>query len=202
MKFPKNISDEQKRLWSSIVELHHLCRNHTKKEFNRVNPFYEDLFDWSERGAFATQKDKGITIYNSATLIGDVKIGESTWIGPFTILDGGGGLEIGRFCSISAGCQILSHDTVKWALSGGKMSYELQKTKIGNCCFIGTMAVINKGVTIGDHCVVGAGSVVTRDVADLTIVAGVPARIIGRVKIDSQGEVELIYNEKNDYSEA
>ena len=193
MKFPQNISKEQKKLWISLVELHHLCRSHTKKKYNRINPFYEDLFEWSERGSFAAQEDKGITIYNSATVIGDVKIGESTWVGPFTILDGGGGLEIGRFCSISAGCQLLSHDTIKWALSGGNMSYEYEKTKIGDCCFIGTMAVIDKGVTIGNHCVIGAGAVVTKDVKDCMIVAGVPAQPVGQVKIDSRGNVDLIY---------
>jgi acetyltransferase-like isoleucine patch superfamily enzyme len=76
------------------------------------------------------------------------------------------------------------------------MPYEYAKTKIGDCCFIGTHAVVNKGVTIGNHCAVGAGSVVTGDVADLTIVAGVPAQPIGQVKTDSRGNVELIYEKR------
>jgi hypothetical protein len=91
MELPKNINQEQKKLWTSLLELHHWCRNYTRKNYDRINPFYEDLFDSSERGSYWTQEDKGITIYNSTTVIGDVEIGEHTWIGPFCLLDGGGG---------------------------------------------------------------------------------------------------------------
>jgi acetyltransferase-like isoleucine patch superfamily enzyme len=194
MEIPKDLDEELKKLWASLLALHHWCRDYTKKKHNRINPFNEDLFDWSERGSYWSQKDKNITIYNSATLIGDVKIGEHTWIGPFSLLDGGGGLNIGRYCSISTGCQLLTHDTVKWSLSGGKMQSEYAKTKIGDCCFLGSHAIVSKGVTIGNHCVVGAGALVTKDVEDFTIIAGVPAQPIGQVAIDSRGNVELIYN--------
>ena len=50
---------------------------------------------------------------------------------------------------------------------------------IGNDVWIGTGAIVLHGVTIGDGAIVGAGSVVTADVAPNTIVAGVPARVIG-----------------------
>jgi acetyltransferase-like isoleucine patch superfamily enzyme len=87
----------------------------------------------------------------------------------------------------------MTHDTVKWALSDGKQGYEHSPVKIGDRCFIGTHSAILKGVTIGSCCVVGAGAVVTRDVPDNTIVAGVPARRIGRVVIDQEG-VRLDYD--------
>jgi len=194
MQIPEDMDDELKKLWSSLVELHHRCRNYTREKYNRINPSYEDLFDWSERGVYWSREDKGITIYNSATLIGEVKIGEQTWIGPFSILDGGGGLEIGRYCSISTGCQLLTHDTVKWALSGGVMEREYAKTKIGDCCFLGSHAIVTKGVTIGNHCLIGAGAVVIDDIEDFTIAGGVPARVLGRVDLGSDGKVNLIYN--------
>ena len=54
--------------------------------------------------------------------------------------------------------------------------------KIGNDCWIGGSAVILPGVTIGDGVTVGAGSVVTKDVEDYTVVAGNPAKIIKRVE--------------------
>ena len=49
---------------------------------------------------------------------------------------------------------------------------------IGNDVWIGTRVIILPGVHIGDHCVIGAGSVVTRDVPDWAIVGGNPARIV------------------------
>lgn len=53
-----------------------------------------------------------------------------------------------------------------------------QPVKIGKRCWIGANAIILPGVTIGDNCVVAAGSVVTKDVPSNCTVAGVPARII------------------------
>lgn len=194
MELPNEINEDLKKLWTSLLELHHWCRNYTKEKYNRINPFYEDLFDCSERGSYWTQDSKGITIYNSATVIGDVKIGEHSWIGPFCLLDGGGGLTIGRYVSISTGCQVLTHDTVKWSLSGGKMQSEYASTIIGDYCFLGSNAVVTKGVAIGKHCLIAAGSVVTEDVGDYIIVGGVPARAIGKVDLDSQGKVHLVYN--------
>ena len=51
-------------------------------------------------------------------------------------------------------------------------------TKIGRKCFIGVRAIILPGITIGDEVVVGAGSIVTKDVPGHCIVAGNPARVI------------------------
>ncbi|MFC5676981.1 DapH/DapD/GlmU-related protein [Aeromicrobium endophyticum] len=55
---------------------------------------------------------------------------------------------------------------------------------IGDRVFIGANAVVQMGVTIGDEAVVGAGAVVTKDVPPRTVVAGNPARPIGRVVLD------------------
>ncbi|MEJ6719067.1 MAG: DapH/DapD/GlmU-related protein, partial [Akkermansiaceae bacterium] len=67
---------------------------------------------------------------------------------------------------------------------------------IGRKCFIGARAIILKGVTVGDHAVIGAGSVVTRDVASNTVVAGNPATVIRGNPRDlesgTQGDSEMI----------
>jgi acetyltransferase-like isoleucine patch superfamily enzyme len=55
--------------------------------------------------------------------------------------------------------------------------WEMVTTKIGNRVSIGTSATILGGITIGDNAIVGAGSVVTKDVPENAIVAGNPARI-------------------------
>jgi acetyltransferase-like isoleucine patch superfamily enzyme len=56
------------------------------------------------------------------------------------------------------------------------------KTIVRKRASLGTNATIVAGVTIGESAMVGAGAVVTRDVPDFAIVAGVPARVIGRVE--------------------
>lgn len=49
---------------------------------------------------------------------------------------------------------------------------------IGNDCWIGTRAIILPGVTLGDHCIVAAGAVVTHSFPGNTILGGVPARLL------------------------
>tara|TARA_R110002049_G_scaffold190301_1_gene358950 strand:+ start:5488 stop:5934 length:447 start_codon:yes stop_codon:yes gene_type:complete len=50
--------------------------------------------------------------------------------------------------------------------------------QVGNDVYIGVRSIILPGVTIGDNCVIGAGSIVTRDVPSNSVVAGVPAKIV------------------------
>jgi acetyltransferase-like isoleucine patch superfamily enzyme len=189
------MSDRIDELHADLVALHERLRERTLREYGRMNPFAEDLFAWRERGTAWTRSDRGVTIYNSTTVVGRVEIGDETWIGPFCQLDGTGGLTIGHHCSVSASCQLLTHDTASWALSGGRAQYRRAPTAIGDCCFLGTLAVVTAGVTIGDHCLVAAGAVVTRDIPSHSIVAGVPARRIGEVQVGPDGEVTLRYDE-------
>lgn len=121
---------------------------------------------------------EGSSIYDSALVIGDVKAGTNVWVGPNTVLDGSGGLEIGDNVSISAGVQIYSHHTVEWATSGGKAQPRKAPTKIGSRVYIGPNAVIQMGVTIGDGAVIGAMAFVNRDVPSGAKAWGCPARIV------------------------
>lgn len=190
MKPRLELDDDLIHLWEALLRLRKKLDDYTISRWKRINPFVENLFEWKEKGSVFGDD---ITIFDSTTIIGDVVIGDHTWIGPFCSIDGTGGLTIGSCVSISAGCRILTHDTVKWALSGGKAEYEYAPTRIGDCCFLGACVVVLKGVTVGNHCVVGAGAVVTKDVPDYSIVAGVPARRIGTVHVDENGEVRLEY---------
>lgn len=58
---------------------------------------------------------------------------------------------------------------------------------IGHNVWIGGRAVINPGVTIGDNVVIGSGSVVTKDIPSNMIVAGVPAKVVGKVNPPQHG---------------
>lgn len=116
-----------------------------------------------------------------AWVIGDPEVGEGTWIGPFCLIDGSGGLSIGAGCDIAAGAHIYTHSTVKRCVTGRRKEVERAPVSIGDRTFIGAHAVVLMGVTIGSGCVVAAGSVVTTHVPDGCWAAGVPATIRGTV---------------------
>lgn len=150
-----------------------------KQTYNRVLPFGDTVVDRWEK-AKLLGFGANTSIYDSSLVLGDVSVANDTWIGPNTVLDGsGGGLTIGAHCSISAGVQIYTHDTVRRSLSGGQARIEQAPSAIGDNCYIGPNSIIVKGVKIGDNVVVGANSLVTKDVADNTVVYGTPAKVIG-----------------------
>ncbi len=110
---------------------------------------------------------------------GAIRIGQSTFIGPYTVIYGQGGVEIGDHCLIAAHCQIVSANHVVPPL-GTDMRFltdELLPTKIGRDVWLGAGVTILGGVTVGHGCVIGAGAVVTRDLPPGAIALGVPATI-------------------------
>jgi len=147
-----------------------------RARFNRhvsLGDLVSDRWETANRYGFGA----GTSCYDNVLILGDVMVGSNTWIGPNVILDGSGGLEIGDYCSISAGVQIYSHHTVKWATSLGKDAVEHASVKIGSGVYIGPNAVIQMGVTIGDRAVIGAMSFVNLDVPANATAFGIPARV-------------------------
>lgn len=147
------------------------------QQHKRSLPFNELLFDRWQRASHLGFGE-GTSVYDSCCIFGQVKVGRDTWIGPFTVLDGSGGLEIGGNCSISAGVQIYSHDSVEWAVSGGVKPYVYTATKIRDNCYIGPNTIIIKGIEIGSGTIVGANSYVNRSFPENSKIAGSPARLI------------------------
>lgn len=162
-----------RRFWRSRSE-------QIAKKWGRSMPFGDLISDRWEK-AQALGFGEGTSIYDSALVLGPVVVGKNTWIGPFTLLDGSGGLSIGDTCSISAGVQIYTHDTVEWAISDGIAEVERAPVSIGSRCYIGPNTVISKGVSIGDGCIIGANSFVNRDIPSGMKAWGTPAKVVGPV---------------------
>ncbi|MBV9171192.1 MAG: acyltransferase [Chloroflexi bacterium] len=103
-----------------------------------------------------------------------ITIGNGTYLNRNTEIVAYQRVSIGRDCKIAR--DVLIMDTDQHPLPNGDL--DRAPVTIGNDVWIGARAIILKGVTIGDHAVIGAGSVVTRDIPARAIAAGVPARIL------------------------
>lgn len=180
-------------LLEDLRMLYDALRADMRSRWHRDLPFEELLFDRWER-ATSLGFGEGSSIYHNSYVYGDVTVGKNTWIGPFTLLDGSGGLSIGDFCSISSGVHVYTHDTVAWAVSGGRVKADLAPVRIGDNCYIGSQAVVAKGVTIGDGSVIGACSFVNRDVPARSVAVGLPCRVIGRVHVADDGQMRIEYD--------
>jgi len=152
-------------------------RDEKRGKYNRVLPFGDYFSDRWEKASYLGFGE-GTSVYDNVVIIGNVTVGENTWIGPNVILDGSGGLQIGSNCSISAGVQIYSHDSVKWAISGGTENYEYADTEVGNNCYIGPNTIIIKGIKIGDCSIIGANSFVNVDIPQDSKAYGNPVKIV------------------------
>lgn len=140
---------------------------------------------------------KGVII-KANTFFGGEEIGDFSYIGQFSYVSDK--VKIGRFCSLAAGVKIYSsnhnlnsvstyplyakfyHD---WKLDG-----QGKEILIGNDVWIGVNSIILPGVTIGDGAIIGAGSVVNKNIEPYAIYVGNPARFL-RFRF-TEGEIEQL----------
>ena len=126
------------------------------------------------------------------------RIGRGSQIGPFVEIQKGA--QIGRLCKISShsfvcegvtiedevfighGVKFINDLHPRAANEGrlaGEQDWQLVPTRVERGASIGSNATLLGGITVGRGALVGAGAVVTNDVAEYAVVAGVPAKVIG-----------------------
>jgi acetyltransferase-like isoleucine patch superfamily enzyme len=161
----------------------------------------------SERSAIQNYIPKKTSIEPSATLeapvrfFGTCRVREDCSIGQFTFVNDRTTLfpntTVGRYCSIGKSCEIgapthpvdwLTSNPVAFAIERHFPNesaifpqspfQQYQSTTIGSDVWIGSLAIVTAGVSIGHGAIVGGGSVVTADVPPYAIVVGSPAKIL------------------------
>lgn len=171
-KFPVLKSlDEAKRYFETIDRRftigvgNPVLRNKLTEKFIRIGGTLTSVISSkSEIGSYGIEIGKGCQILGGVKISNDVKIGVGTMIYYNSVITHD--VILGDFVEISPSVNILG------------------RAKIGSFTHIATGAIIFPDVKIGDNVIVGAGSVVTKDVADNSIVVGVPAKIIKDNNID------------------
>ncbi|MGO9489025.1 MAG: acyltransferase [Solirubrobacteraceae bacterium] len=118
-----------------------------------------------------------------------LRIGEGTFLNRNVMVAAQELVEIGAHCMLANGCFVsdASHrfddpeQPITW------QGFESKgPTRIGENCWLGAGVVVTSGVTIGERTVVGANSVVTRDIEPYSIAAGSPARVLRRIEYEKR----------------
>jgi acetyltransferase-like isoleucine patch superfamily enzyme len=111
---------------------------------------------------------------------GELVIGDGTWIGEQCYLNSAGGLRIGRNVGIGIGVRMITsaHGEEGRDVAILHSALDYAAIEIGDDSDIGVSATILPGVRIGRGVQVGAGAVVTTDLPDYAVAAGVPARVV------------------------
>lgn len=148
-------------------------------------------------GKITIGKDAHVMAEVHLYTVAELQIGSRTYIGPGTELHVAKSITIGNDVLISSDCSILDSDMhsedfelrkndiyidlEREGFSAADKNWEIARCRpivIQDKAWIGLRAIILKGVTIGEGAIVGAGSVVSKDVPPWVVVAGNPARVV------------------------
>ena len=122
------------------------------------------------RNEYKSALKKGMIVGKGVSIMGGVNFGTEPYL-----------ITLGDKVRISFNVTFITHDGGTWAfrdLPEYQDIIKYGKIKVGNNTVIGANSTILPGVTIGERCVIGCGSIVTKDVPDGTVVCGVPAKTI------------------------
>jgi acetyltransferase-like isoleucine patch superfamily enzyme len=162
-----------------------------------LNPFYHKVANgstirWNTRMDVlpfnAFELGKGSTIEDYCTInngVGDVKIGSETRIGISNVIIGP--VTIGNNVILAQNIVMsgLNHGYEDVNLPIHKQPVSMSPIIIEDDCWIGANVVVTSGVTIGKHCVIAAGAVVTKSIPPFSIAVGNPARVIKQYNFEA-----------------
>jgi acetyltransferase-like isoleucine patch superfamily enzyme len=139
---------------------------------------------WSSSGAGRIaigpecQLETGVVL---AAFGGEVSLGRNVFLGPYVVIYGHGGVVVGDSCLIAMHCRILSsnHTVPEMGTDIRSQPDKLLPTRIGRDVWLGAAVTVLGGVDVGDGCVIGAGSIVTKSMPSGAIAFGAPAEIKG-----------------------
>ncbi len=136
-------------------------------------------------GVFRVDKDASVDIsghvrfaQTSKTYVtGQLIIKDRSYVQPNTMIFAAERIEIGEHCAIAWDCLIMDQD-FHVILENGIEKPKSGPITIGDHVWIGAKSTILKNTHIGSGAIIGAGSVVTKDVPERCVVAGAPAKVI------------------------
>ena len=149
---------------------------------------------WNRRGirvsltSFCSKK----AFLDSCSVFGRSKVLDGATIGKHTYLTDSiiQHADVGEYCSIAPGVKIglEEHDISNYSTHPSTYDYEAYvrskgRVKISNHVWLGANVIVLQGVKVGEHSVVAAGAVVTKDIPDHEIWGGCPARFISRREV-------------------
>lgn len=122
------------------------------------------------RGSYKTALRNGLNIGKGVTVMGGVYFGNEPYL-----------ITLGDEVRVSFGVSFITHDGGTWAFRDIPKYQDIikyGKINVEKRTFIGARSIIMPGVTIGERCVIGAGSIVTSDIPDGCVAVGSPAKVI------------------------
>ena len=194
---------EKKKLSTTYKLLRALGFNYSEEEYGDVSlwrvikQFFknirlkslEKMLDWAILEPLAPRKLRPILIRKMGC-----HVGKNTFFGDYVRMDTSYAdmIYIGDYTHVTSGCRLLCHqrDLTGYCVgdNAASLGYKTGEIHIGKGVMVGMETLIMPGVTIGDGAIIGAGSIVTRDIPAWTIATGRPARVVKQIPERKIGE--------------
>lgn len=189
----KRIMSEKKQLSTTFRLLRFLGFNYSEEEYGDVSlwrvikQFFgnihrkrlEKMMDWAILDPFLPRKLRPAILRKLGC-----HVGKNAFIGDYVRVDlqHANMIYIGEYAHITSGCRLLCHqrDLSNYRVgdNAALCGYRKGEIHIGKGVMVGMESTIMPGVTIGDGAIIGAGSLVVKDIPAWTVAMGVPAKVV------------------------